>query len=223
MVPPGVFIPIAERTGMIVELGRHMLYEACAATARWRRTVPDCANLGITVNVSGRQALSGDLVIQVARALEIARLDPEALTLEITESVLLDDTEEVRSHFRRLRGLGVHVAVDDFGAGYSSIGSLVRFSADVLKIDRSFLEFDSARQGSLVQAVSDLGRSLELVVVAEGVETAEQVDLARRAGCHAAQGYWLGRPADEAQTTALLRSRPVLIEPAHVGAEPAEV
>ena len=106
----------------------------------------------------------------------------------------------------------MHVAVDDFGARYSSIGSLVRFSADVLKIDRSFLEFDSARQGSLVQAVSDLGRTLDLLVVAEGVETVEQVDLARNAGCHAAQGYWFARPADETQTTLLLERDPLLID-----------
>ena len=214
-VPPGVFIPIAERTGLIVELGRHMLVEACAAAVRWRR-LPGHRELGITVNVSGRQAVSGDLVTQVARALTVTGLPPSALTLEITESVLLEDTDTVHAHFTGLRELGVHVAVDDFGAGYSSIGSLVRFSADVLKIDRSFLEFDSARQGSLVQAVSDLGRTLDLLVVAEGVETVEQVDLARGAGCHAAQGYWFARPADETQTTLLLERDPVLIDTAEL-------
>jgi diguanylate cyclase (GGDEF)-like protein/PAS domain S-box-containing protein len=215
-VSPGVFIPIAERTGLIVELGRHMLFEACAAAARWRHGLPDHNNLGITVNVSGRQALSGDLVAQVTGALESTGLAAGALTLEVTESVLLDDTDDVRAHFTALRDLGVHVAVDDFGAGYSSIGSLLRFSADVLKIDRSFLEFDSARHGSLVQAVSDLGRTLDLLVVAEGVETAEQVELARTAGCHAAQGYWFARPADEEQTTRLLRRSRVLIDTAEL-------
>jgi diguanylate cyclase (GGDEF)-like protein/PAS domain S-box-containing protein len=211
-VSPAIFIPIAERTGLIVELGRHMLTEACAAVARWRQALPAHRDLGIAVNVSGRQAVSGDLVTQVARVLATSGLEPAALTLEITESVLLDDTDAMRAHFTSLRDLGVHVAVDDFGAGYSSIGSLLRFSADVLKIDRSFLEFDSARHGSLVQAVSDLGRSLDLLVVAEGVETADQVDLARDAGCHAAQGYWFARPADEEATTRLLRSTRTLID-----------
>jgi diguanylate cyclase (GGDEF)-like protein/PAS domain S-box-containing protein len=210
-VSPGVFIPIAERTGLIVELGRHILVEACAAAVRFRR-LPEHRDLGITVNVSGRQAISGDLVTQAARALAVSGLEASALTLEITESVLLEDTETVHAHFTGLRDLGVHVAVDDFGAGYSSIGSLLRFSADILKIDRSFLEFDSARQGSLVQAVSDLGRTLDLLVVAEGVETAEQVGLARDAGCHAAQGYWFARPADEGQTMLLLQSTPILID-----------
>jgi diguanylate cyclase (GGDEF)-like protein/PAS domain S-box-containing protein len=218
-VPPGVFIPIAERTGLIVELGRHMLAEACAAVARWRQTLPEHRDLGITVNVSGRQAVSGDLVTQVAQVLAASGLEPGALTLEITESVLLDDTDAIRAHFTALRNLGVHVAVDDFGAGYSSIGSLLRFSADVLKIDRSFLEFDSARHGSLVQAVSDLGRSLDLLVVAEGVETADQVGLARDAGCHAAQGYWFARPGDERATALLLGRTRTLIDTA----EPADV
>jgi diguanylate cyclase (GGDEF)-like protein/PAS domain S-box-containing protein len=217
-VSPRVFVPIAERTGLIVELGRHMLMEACAAAARWRQ-LPEHRDLGITVNVSGRQAVSGDLVTQVAHALAASRLDPAALTLEITESVLLEDTDSVHAHFTGLRDLGVHVAVDDFGAGYSSIGSLLRFSADILKIDRSFLEFDSDRQGSLVQAVSDLGRTLDLFVVAEGVETREQVGLARDAGCHAAQGYWFARPADEAETTQLLLRSPVLLD----SAQPADV
>jgi PAS domain S-box-containing protein len=212
LVPPGVFIPIAEQAGLIVELGRHMLFEACAAVARWRR-MPEHRDLGVTVNVSGRQALTGELYHHVVRALESVDLEPSALTLEITESVLLDDTEAVRAHFTRLRNLGVHIAVDDFGAGYSSIGSLLRFSADVLKIDRSFLEFDTARNGSLVQAVSDLGRTLNLLVVAEGVETAQQLALARAAGCQAAQGYGFARPADEEQTTRLLLRDPDLTGP----------
>jgi diguanylate cyclase (GGDEF)-like protein len=203
LIPPTVFIPVAEESGLIIDLGRHILLEACAAASRWRR-LPGHGDLGITVNVSGRQVLSGDLAAHVVRALEAAGLDPSALTLEITESVLLDDTDAVRAQFARLRELGVHVAVDDFGAGYSSIGSLLRFSADVLKIDRSYLEFDTTSGGSLVQAVSGLGRSLNLLVVAEGVETTEHLQRAATAGCHAAQGYLFARPADAEQITILL-------------------
>ncbi len=205
MVDPDEFIPIAEQGGQIVELGRQVLVEACAAAARWRRDLPEHRNLGINVNVSGRQAAFGDLAAQVVRALDATGLDPVALTLEITESVLLDDSEAVRGQFAEIRELGVHIAVDDFGAGYSSIGSLLRFSADVLKIDRSFLEFDTASQGSLVQAVSGLGRTLNLLVVAEGVETLEQWKQARLAGCHAAQGFWFSHPTDETTTSVLLR------------------
>jgi Amt family ammonium transporter len=204
LVPPDVFIPIAEQTGLIVDLGRHVLAEACGAAARWRSELPRHGDLGINVNISGRQVLSGDLPQHVARALDASGLVPSALTLEITETVYLDDTDAVRAQFAKLRELGVHVAVDDFGAGYSSIGSLLRFSADMLKIDRSFLEFDTTSQGSLVQAVSGLGRAMDLTVVAEGIETAAHLRRAMLAGCHAAQGYWFARPADEQQSTLLL-------------------
>jgi EAL domain-containing protein (putative c-di-GMP-specific phosphodiesterase class I) len=217
LVAPDVFIPLAERTGLIVELGRHILGEACAAAVRWRG-LPGHDDLGVTVNVSGRQVLSGDLGTHIVHALDVTGLAASALTLEITETVFLDDTDAVRTQFAHLRQLGVHVAVDDFGAGFSSIGSLLRFSADMLKIDRSFLEFDTANHGSLVQAVSDLGRALGLLVVVEGVETADHLNRATRAGCQAAQGYWFARPADEEQTTGFLRDR--VSSPSFSGASP---
>jgi diguanylate cyclase (GGDEF)-like protein len=209
LIRPGVFIPIAERTGHIVELGRHILVEACTATARWR-TLPRHADLTITVNVSGRQVLAGSLVTHVRHALAVSGLPPAALVLELTETVFLEDSEAVRTQFAELRALGVHVAVDDFGTGYSSVGSLLHFSADILKIDRSCLGFDD---GGLIHAVSGLGQALGLQVVVEGVETAEQLRWARDAGCHAAQGHLFARPADEQQTTQLLRERTMALAP----------
>jgi diguanylate cyclase (GGDEF)-like protein/PAS domain S-box-containing protein len=204
LIRPGVFIPIAEECGYIVELGRHVLVEACSAMARWRRSLPRNADLKVTVNVSGRQVLSGDLGAHVRHALAVSGLPASALVLEITETVFLDDSEAVRTEFALLRALGVHVAIDDFGSGYSSVGSLLHFSADLLKIDRSCLENASANRDGLVHAMSGLGRTLGLQVVVEGVETAEHLRQATSAGCHAAQGYLFGRPADEQQTTQLL-------------------
>jgi EAL domain-containing protein (putative c-di-GMP-specific phosphodiesterase class I) len=208
LIRPGVFVPIAEQSGHIVELGRHVLVEACSAMARWRRTVPRHADLKVTVNVSGRQVLSGDLVAHVQHALHASGLPAAGLVLEITETVFLDDSETVRTEFARLRALGVHVAIDDFGGGYSSVSSLLHFSADILKIDRRCLEFDGADPGGLVHAVSGLGRTLGLLVVVEGVETAEHLRQVTSAGCHAAQGYLFARPADEQQTTQLLMREP---------------
>jgi EAL domain-containing protein (putative c-di-GMP-specific phosphodiesterase class I) len=213
LIRPGVFVPIAEESGHIVELGRHVLIEACSAMARWRRTVPRHADLKVTVNVSGRQVLSGDLVAHVQHALHVSGLPASGLVLEITETVFLDDSETVRTEFARLRALGVHVAIDDFGGGYSSVGSLLHFSADILKIDRSCLEFDGADPGGLVHAVSRLGRTLGLLVVVEGVETAEHLRQVTSAGCHAAQGYLFARPADEQQTTHLLTRDPSIAFP----------
>jgi diguanylate cyclase (GGDEF)-like protein len=212
LIQPDVFIPIAEQTGHIGELGRHVLVEACSATTRWRRTLPGHADLSVSVNVSGRQVLTGNLVAHVRRALDASGLPPSALILEITETVFLDDSDTVRTQFAELRALGVHVAVDDFGTGYSSIGSLLHFSADILKIDRSCLEFDSTNGSGLVQAVSGLGQALRLLVVVEGVETAEHLQRARNAGCHAAQGHLFARPADEQQTTNLLAAGAATIQ-----------
>jgi diguanylate cyclase (GGDEF)-like protein/PAS domain S-box-containing protein len=211
LIRPAVFVPIAEQSGHIVELGRHVLVEACSAMARWRRTVPGHADLKVTVNVSGRQVLSGDLVAHVQQALAASGLPAAGLVLEITETVFLEDSETVRTEFARLRALGVHVAIDDFGGGYSSVSSLLHFSADILKIDRGCLEFDSADAGGLVHAVSGLGRTLGLLVVVEGVETAEHLRQATSAGCHAAQGYLFARPADEQQTTQLLMREPATL------------
>jgi diguanylate cyclase (GGDEF)-like protein/PAS domain S-box-containing protein len=209
LIGPTVFIPIAERSGHMDELGRFVLAEACATTAMWRRTMPHHADLRVCVNVSGRQVLSGDLVATVVDAVNVSGLPPSGLVLEITETVFLEESEAVRTQFAQLRALGIHVAIDDFGSGYSSVGSLLRFPADLLKIDRSCLEVG----GDLVSAVAALGRTLGLQVIVEGVETTEHLRQAADGRCHAVQGYLFARPADEEQTTELLMRDPCVLFP----------
>ena len=194
MVPADVFIPIAEETGAIIEIGREVLRQACQAVQLWRRTVPGHSDLGVAVNVSVHQVLSGRLVDHVAEALKDSGMPASALTLEITESTALEDPERVAAEFALLRRLGVRIAVDDFGSGYSSLGFLMRLTVDVLKIDSTLLDFDTTRRGSLVTAVAELGRTLGLTVVVEGVETPDHLARAFEAACDAAQGYHFSRP-----------------------------
>ncbi len=191
LMSPAVFIPIAEESGAIHEIGRDVLRQACRAAVHWRRTQPD---LGISVNVSVYQLLSGRLVDDVLGALRDSGLPPTDLTLEIVESTALEDAARAGVELARLRRLGVRVAVDDFGSGYSSLGFLMGLAVDTLKIDRTLLEFDTTRQGVLVNAVAELGRTLGLTVVVEGVETPQHLLRAREALCDAAQGYHFAPP-----------------------------
>ena len=204
LVPPDEFIPLAEESGAILGIGREVLRQACHAAQHWRATVPGQQYLGVTVNVSVHQVLSGQLVEHVLDALRSSGLPPESLTLEITESTLLEPSDRVTTEFARLKALGVRIAVDDFGSGYSSLGFVMSLDADVLKIDRTLLDFDTTRHGSLVQAICDLGRTLGLVVVAEGVETPEHLARARDALCDCAQGYYFARPMPAADVPAFL-------------------
>jgi diguanylate cyclase (GGDEF)-like protein/PAS domain S-box-containing protein len=194
LVPADDFIPAAEESGAIIEIGREVLRQACRAVQLWRDTVPGYGHLGMAVNVSVHQVLSGRLVDHVAEALLATDLPRRTLMLEITESVELEESEQVTAEFGRLRALGVRIAVDDFGAGYSSLGFLMSLDADALKIDRTLLDFDTTRRGSLVTAIAELGRTLGLTVIVEGVETVEHLARAREAPCDAAQGFHLARP-----------------------------
>jgi len=205
LIAPGVFVPIAEESGLIGEIGREVLRRACRAVRRWRESIPGSEDLAVTVNVSVRQLQSGDFSGHLVEALAESGLPPSGLTLEITESMLLEDSDTVAAELRTIRALGVRLAMDDFGAGYSSLASLLRTQVQMLKIDRTFLDLDTTSQGSLVRAVADLGRSLRLTVVAEGVETAEQLARVRAAGCDAAQGYFLSRPLPEPGADLFLR------------------
>jgi diguanylate cyclase (GGDEF)-like protein len=194
LVEPQVFIPIAEESGLICELGAEVLRRACRTVRDWRAVVPGAADLGITVNVSGWQLTTTDYSLVVAAVLAETGLPPGALTLEITESMLLEDSAALAAELARLRALKVRLAMDDFGAGYSSLSSLLRFPVDTLKIDRILLDLGA---GSLVDAVAKLGRSLGLTVVAEGVETPEQLALVRAARCDAVQGFLVSRALPE--------------------------
>ena len=200
LISPGMFIPVAEESGLIREVGRDVLRQACQTVQYWRQCVPGSEHLSVSVNVSVRQLLSGTFSTHLHEALRESGLPPSSLMLEITESTLLEDTETVGAELARIKDLGVRLAMDDFGAGYSSIALLVRLQVDVLKIDRTFLDLDNRNRGTLVRAVTELGHTLGLTVVAEGVETIEQMAHVQAASCDAAQGFLLSRPMPEAAT-----------------------
>lgn len=191
MVPPMDFIPLAEETGLIGPLGEWVLRKACAEAAGW--TNP----LRIAVNLSPRQLHRADLPALVLEVLMATGLAPHRLELEITETALFDDFDRALDSLRRLKGLGVRIAMDDFGTGFSSLATLHSFPFDKLKIDRSFVKgiHIDDRATAIVRAVLGLGHSLGLPVVAEGVETDEQLDFLRLEGCAEVQGFGIGRPA----------------------------
>jgi diguanylate cyclase (GGDEF)-like protein/PAS domain S-box-containing protein len=201
LLPPGEFIALAEETGKIVDIGAWVLAEACAQVARWRAETPGSAELTLNVNVSTRQVRPGVLVKAVRSALADSGLPPEALTLELTESVLARRHEELRAVLTDVAALGVRLALDDFGTGYSSLSLLQDLPVHTLKVDRSFvsaLDEDATRQG-FVQAIVDLAHTLDVALVAEGMETAAETSELRRLGCQAGQGFHFAPPlgADE--------------------------
>jgi EAL domain-containing protein (putative c-di-GMP-specific phosphodiesterase class I) len=195
MVSPDDFIPLAEETGAIVPIGTWVLDSACAQVAAWRRG-SDSSDLRLCVNVSPSQLDSG-LVGDVSRALSQSGLPAGALVLEITESAFLLTDEELGVTIRQLAGLGVVIALDDFGSGFSSLGYLSKLPIGVLKIDRSFVAgIDKGpEEAAVAQAIIRLGHTLGLEVIAEGIETPEELAELRRRGCPSGQGFFLGRPA----------------------------
>ncbi len=194
-ISPTAFIPIAEATGLIREIGLRVLREACAQTARWHTVYPAAGTLKVSVNVSPRQLLEETFVAHVEAVLEETGLPPERLTLEMTESVLIDNGDETLRTLTRLRDLGVRLAIDDFGTGYSSLSYLHRFPVDVLKIDRSFVErLSTGGDTALVNTILRLGRTLQLETVAEGIERPQEMLLLRRQGCNTGQGYHFSPP-----------------------------
>jgi diguanylate cyclase (GGDEF)-like protein/PAS domain S-box-containing protein len=208
MVPPTEFIGVAESTGLIVPLGRWVLTEACHQAAAWSAAAG--RPVKIAVNMSVRQFDRADLAAVVAQVLAETGLPAGQLCLEMTESVLMTDTEENLAQLLRLKDLGVQIAIDDFGTGYSSLAYLRRFPVDIIKIDRSFVEQVDTDSGdvALVDAVVGLGQALNMQTVAEGVETDGQWLKLRQIGCDHGQGYLFGRPADPAEVTRLLTAVP---------------
>jgi diguanylate cyclase (GGDEF)-like protein/PAS domain S-box-containing protein len=190
LVSPGVFIPVAEETGLIVPIGEWVLREACREAASWPEP------LTIAVNISPVQFRHGDLPGRVHAILLETGLAPSRLELEITEGVLIEDYSHAMAVLARLKALGVQIALDDFGTGYSSLSYLHAFPFDKIKIDRAFIGDLDRNQHSIaiVRAVIDLGHSLDIPILAEGVENAEQHALLFRKGCDEVQGYFTGRP-----------------------------
>jgi diguanylate cyclase (GGDEF)-like protein len=200
-VPPDAFIPVAEATGLIRELGAWVLEQACHTAAAWQRNYPQARPLAISVNVSGRQLADEEFSRLVADVLADSGLPPDSLVLELTETALVDDPARAAADLGRLRALGVRLAVDDFGTGYSSLAYLGQFPVDILKIDRSFVAAitDAEHRSPLVRGMLELARTLGLETVAEGVESAVQRDRLRAEGCDRAQGYLFSRPLDSTE------------------------
>jgi EAL domain-containing protein (putative c-di-GMP-specific phosphodiesterase class I) len=213
LLSPYHFIATAEANGLIVPLGRWVLREACAQLARWRET-PAAAGLKINVNLSARQFQYAGLVADVAAAIDDAGIPAGALTLEITESMLMADVDGAIETLGALRALGVRLAIDDFGTGYSSLNYLKQLPVDILKIDRTFVAHvdTDADDVALVRAVVALGQALRLQTVAEGIETDGQWTMLRQIGCDQGQGYLFGRPGDAASVTGLLHRVPAAAE-----------
>ncbi len=199
MVSPAKFIPIAEMSGLIVPIGEWVMFEACRQTAAWHRS--GLPRFGVAVNLSAVQFKRGDIENTVIYALEQSGLDPALLELELTESILIGDTERVLASARRLKQMGVKLSIDDFGTGYSSLSYLKRFEVDKLKIDQSFVRdlASDADDAAIVAAIVQMARSLGLKTIAEGVEDERTLHRLRAYSCDEAQGYYFARPmpADE--------------------------
>lgn len=196
MVPPVEFIPLAEQSGLILPLGQWVLEQACHVLAQWAGD-PSRAHWSLAVNLSARQLRQPDFVISVLKALGASGADPRRLKLELTESQLLHDVEDTIAKMQALSAHGIRFALDDFGTGYSSLAYLKRLPLSQLKIDRTFVRdlLDDPNDAAIARTILQLAKSLELEVVAEGVETAEQFEALRAMGCQRFQGYHFGRPA----------------------------
>ena len=206
LLPPADFIALAEETGLILPIGRWVLHEACRQAVAWSDEHPSRVPLQMSVNLSARQLHLNTVIDDVAAALDDTGLAPERLTLELTETVLMQDEKNVIPRLNRLKELGVHLAIDDFGTGYSSLSYLHKFPIDILKIDKSFT--GNLRRGTgegvLTHAIIRLARTLHLRTVAEGIERPDQVGKLQAMGCHSGQGFYFAKPLppDEAIETA---------------------
>ena len=207
IVPPGEFIGLAEETGTIHDIGRWVLSSACRQAAQWQQE--GLPPLHVAVNVSARQLANDDLPAQVAEALKASGLAPGLLEIEITESVLAQSVGRASALLAAVRALGVRIALDDFGTGYSSLSQLRRLPIDTLKVDRAFVAElpHNTEDGAIARAVITMGKSLRLVVVAEGVENAEQQGFLQAHGCDEMQGYLFSRPLPADDCAAFLRQR----------------
>jgi len=205
-ISPARFIPVAEESGQIVEIGAWVLRQACAEAAGW--TARGLPPLTVAVNLSVLQFRRGDLEHTVVEALRASGLAGSRLDLEITESVLMHDHDRVFGLIDRLKQLGVRLSIDDFGTGYSSLAYVKRLRVGKLKIDRSFVHdaHTDAGDAGIVRAVIEMARVLDVVTLAEGVETHEQLAFLRSAGCREAQGYLFGRPMPPDEFEAHLRA-----------------
>ena len=204
VVQPNDFIPLLEETGLITDVGRWVLHEACGQGAAWRNAGYD---IGIAVNVSARQLDSDQILADIDGALSSSGLDASALTIEITETTLMRNIEETARRLAALKTIGVRIAIDDFGTGYSSLAHLQRFPVDALKIDRSFISglAHNEEGETLIRTLVQLGKSLSIETFAEGIEEQQELSLLRDEDCDSGQGFLFARPLDVAATEAFLK------------------
>ena len=206
LLTPQTFLPMLEETGLIVDLGRWVLVHALRQARSWQTTAAAFADLGIAINLSVVQLQRPTLVDDVATAIAETGIDPSTVTLEITESVFMEDSDQALQRLRALKQIGVRLAIDDFGTGYSSLSYLARFPIDTLKIARQFVaaSHDGSRHAALVGATTGISRSLGLRTVAEGIEDRRQCDFVRDLGCELGQGFFFSQPLDADAMSALL-------------------
>jgi EAL domain-containing protein (putative c-di-GMP-specific phosphodiesterase class I) len=206
LIPPADFIPVAEDTGLIVPLGQWALRGACSQMRAWRERFPQQSRLSVCVNLSAKQFARPDLVEQITQILQETGLDPSLLGLEITETVIMEQSDRATAMLKQLRALNIPLHLDDFGTGYSSLSYLHRFPIDLLKIDRSFISQigDGGQNSEIVKAIVSLAHNLKIEVIAEGVETAEQLALLRTLQCDYGQGYYFSKPLEVHEVETLL-------------------
>jgi EAL domain-containing protein (putative c-di-GMP-specific phosphodiesterase class I) len=206
LVPPLSFIPLAEETGIIVQLGRWVLEEACRQIKQLQDVYPQDPPLSMAVNLSARQLQRTEIVQEVADVLHTTAVDPKSLVLEITETVMMEDMELSIARLRELKELGVELAVDDFGTGYSSLNYIRRFPVDILKVDKSFIDGinEGGEDSALTAAIIELAGILRLQPVAEGIERAEQLERLLELDCDLGQGYYFAKPLDKESLAQLL-------------------
>jgi diguanylate cyclase (GGDEF)-like protein len=210
LIGPAAFIPVAEESRLIGAIGRWVVEEACRSAASWQAMDPDGRPVGVALNLSGRQLADPDLPRIVARAIEASGIDPATVDIELTESVLLERADVPEQSLMALKALGARLVLDDFGIGFSSLGYLKRFPLDAIKLDRSFIEnlAPGSADTAIVRAVVEMAAALGLGVVAEGVETADQMRAVRDLGCEYAQGFHFTRPVSAAEVGPLLERPP---------------
>jgi EAL domain-containing protein (putative c-di-GMP-specific phosphodiesterase class I) len=195
-IPPNKFIPIAEESGLIVPITIWILKQTTVQLAKWQKIAPEYRNLIVSVNISGKHFYNDDLLEDVERALSLSGISPTTLKLEITESAAMENAEHTINMLNRLKKLGVQLSIDDFGTGYSSLSYLHRLPFDTLKIDRSFVYSvgEGGENSEILQTIISLAKNLKKKVIAEGIETEDQLTLLRNLGCDYGQGYLLARP-----------------------------
>jgi EAL domain-containing protein (putative c-di-GMP-specific phosphodiesterase class I) len=211
LLAPDEFIPMAEEAGLIVPIDRFVLHEACWQTRAWQQRFPADQRISVSVNLSGKQFNEPDLPEFIRSILQQTGLAGPCLRVEITESVVMENVELARVTLHKLRQLGIHVDMDDFGTGYSSLGALHSFPLNKLKIDRSFVDRigDEEDRSEVVLAIVAMAHGLHLEVVAEGVESADQLAKLRRMGCDYGQGYYFARPLAQSGIEALIQANQI--------------